>query len=253
MASRLAAIGDHLLPPSISCTLAAGSAAEAGVDVLEAEASYELLGVSSLINAQGHITTLGGSRMPEPVVAAMVRASQSYVQVNELHQKAGAHIARLVGAPAAFVSDGAASGMFLCGCAVLAGADTAKIRALPTVASGRNEFIISQVEGWHVRVGHFHDQTISLSLAASSHVTSPAVYTYACLAIWTSDSSVVRGMPFTDPAACAYLLVCMYVWCVAGDDRSGLSAGGRDAGEGGDDRGQSNGGGAQNYHVMIML
>jgi hypothetical protein len=32
--------------------------------------------------------------------------------------KAGAHIARLVGAPAAFVSDGAASGMFLCGLAV---------------------------------------------------------------------------------------------------------------------------------------
>ena len=111
-----------------------------------------LLGVAPLINAQGHITTLGGSRMPEPVVEAMVRASKSFVQLNELHQKAGAHIAKLVGAPAAFVSDGAASGMFLCGCAVLAGADSAKIKALPTVASGKNEFIISQVEGWSVHL-----------------------------------------------------------------------------------------------------
>ena len=114
--------------------------------------TVRLLGVAPLINAQGHITTLGGSRMPEPVVEAMVRASKSFVQLNELHQKAGAHIAKLVGAPAAFVSDGAASGMFLCGCAVLAGADSAKIKALPTVASGKNEFIISQVEGWSVHL-----------------------------------------------------------------------------------------------------
>ena len=131
---------------------AAPTASAQSVDVLEAEASYELLGVAPLINAQGHITTLGGSRMPEAVVEAMVRASQSFVQLNELHQKAGAHIARLVGAPAAFVCDGAASGMFLAGCAVLAGTDTTKIRALPTVSSGRTEFVISQVEGWHVRV-----------------------------------------------------------------------------------------------------
>jgi seryl-tRNA(Sec) selenium transferase len=133
------------------CVSAAPAASASSVDVLEAEASYELLGVAPLINAQGHITTLGGSRMPEAVVEAMVRASQSFVQVNELHQKAGAHIARLVGAPAAFVCDGAASGMFLAGCAVLAGADSTKIRALPTVSSGRTEFVISQVEGWHVR------------------------------------------------------------------------------------------------------
>lgn len=153
---RLGAIGGHLLPGTTSLSPSAGlagSSVEADVDVLEREASYELLGVAPLINAQGHITTLGGSRMPQQVVEAMVRASQSYVQLNDLHQKAGAYIARLVGAPAAFVCDGAASGMFLCGCAVLAGADHTKIRALPTVATRRTEFIISQVEGWHVRFG----------------------------------------------------------------------------------------------------
>ena len=143
---RLEQLSRHIVASSNSV------AAATSVDVVEAEASYELLGVAPLINAQGHITTLGGSRMPEPVVEAMARASRSFVQLNELHQKAGAHIAKLVGAPAAFVCDGAASGMFLAGCAVLAGCDSAKIRALPTVTSGRTEFVLSQVEGWHVRV-----------------------------------------------------------------------------------------------------
>eukprot|EP01052_Picozoa_sp_SAG31_P024994 SAG31_NODE_2164_length_6283_cov_2.762451_1_plen_121_part_00 len=96
-----------------------------------APSTFETLGVAPLINAQGHITTLGGSLMPPPVVEAMNRAARSFVQLNDLHGKAGDHIARLIGAPAAFVCNGAASGMFLCGAAVLSGGDSDRARALP--------------------------------------------------------------------------------------------------------------------------
>ena len=110
---------------------------------VEAEvASFEMLGVVPLINAQGHITTLGGSLMPAPVVDAMARASRSFVQLNELHEKAGEHIARLIGAPAAFVCNGAASGMFLSGAAVLAGGDQERIRALPDTCGRPSECLL---------------------------------------------------------------------------------------------------------------
>jgi D-glucosaminate-6-phosphate ammonia-lyase len=125
----------------------------ASTEVAVAETSFELLGVAPLINAQGHITTLGGSLMPAAVVEAMANASRSFVQLNDLHQKAGAHIARLVGAPAAFVCNGAASGMFLSGVAVLAGSDPTNIRALPDTGGRPNEFVTSQVEGWHETIG----------------------------------------------------------------------------------------------------
>eukprot|EP01043_Picozoa_sp_COSAG02_P063573 COSAG02_NODE_9048_length_2350_cov_24.346068_3_plen_207_part_00 len=174
---------------------AAPTAPAPSVAVLEAEASYELLGVAPLINAQGHITTLGGSRMPEAVVEAMVRASQSFVHLNELHQKAGAHIARLVGAPAAFVCDGAASGMFLAGCAVLAGADTTRIRALPTVSSGRTEFVISQVDGWHVRVCRSYESLNWISRDARCEFAECLVMSDQLCVLYLPSGNNRAGLP----------------------------------------------------------
>lgn len=120
----------------------AGAEADVAVEVEAEAASFEMLGVAPLINAQGHITTLGGSLMPAPVVDAMARASRSFVQLNELHEKAGEHIARLIGAPAAFVCNGAASGMFLSGAAVLAGGDQERIRALPDTCGRPSECLL---------------------------------------------------------------------------------------------------------------
>ena len=108
---------------------------------------YHRLGLRPFINAQGTITTLGGSIMPPEVIDAMVEASRQFVHLDELHEKAGARIARLTGAEGAFISAGAASGMFLAGAACLTGEDPEAIRRLPETSGRPNEFVISLVDG----------------------------------------------------------------------------------------------------------
>ena len=108
---------------------------------------YHRLGLRPFINARGTITTLGGSIMPPEVVDAMVEASRKFVLLDELHEKAGARIARLTGAEGAFISAGAASGMFLAGAACLTGEDPEAIRGIPDTGNLPNEFVISLVDG----------------------------------------------------------------------------------------------------------
>ena len=107
---------------------------------------YERLGVRTFINARGTITTLGGSVMPPSVVEAMAEASRQFVHLEELHEKAGARIAELTGAEAAFVCAGAASGMLLAGAACLTGDDRNAIAALPATGGRPNQFVISLVD-----------------------------------------------------------------------------------------------------------
>ena len=114
---------------------------------MSAPTMYHRLGLRPFINARGTITTLGGSIMPPEVVDAMVEASRQFVHLDELHEKAGARIARLTGAEGAFISAGAASGMFLAGAACLTGEDPEAIRRLPETGGRPNEFVISLVDG----------------------------------------------------------------------------------------------------------
>ena len=115
----------------------------------ETQTIYERLGVRRLINARGAITGMGGSIMPPEVVEAMAQAGSHYVYLTDLQEKAGARIAELTGAEAAFVSSGAASGMLLAGAACLTGTDEAAVAALPDVGGRPNEFIISMVDRHH--------------------------------------------------------------------------------------------------------
>ena len=101
---------------------------------MSAPTLYHRLGLRPFINARGTITTLGGSIMPPAVVEAMVEASRQFVHLDELHEKAGARIARLTGAEGAFISAGATSGMFLAGASCLTGEDPEAIRRLPKPA-----------------------------------------------------------------------------------------------------------------------
>ena len=85
--------------------------------------------------------------MPPEVVAAMERASRSYVSVDQLGLAVGRFVADLVGVPAVYVSCGAASGMQLAAAACLTGTDRARVEALPEVAAGRpREFVVPMVD-----------------------------------------------------------------------------------------------------------
>ena len=105
---------------------------------------YDRLGVRKVINAQGTVTLAGGSLMPPEAYQAMAEAGRSFVFLNELHQKAGAYIARLLGVEAAYVSSGAAGGMVLAAAACLTGTAQEKIWALPDTNGWKNEIVVQK-------------------------------------------------------------------------------------------------------------
>jgi len=74
---------------------------------------YEQLGVRRVINGAAAFTLVGGSLMPDEVLDAMRSASQSYVDMHELHAAAGARLAELTKNDAAYVTSGCAAALVL--------------------------------------------------------------------------------------------------------------------------------------------
>jgi D-glucosaminate-6-phosphate ammonia-lyase len=105
---------------------------------------YARLGVRPVIHASGTTTRYGGSRMRPETIDAMREAAQALVNIDELNEAAGAAIARMLGAEAAFVTAGASSGLILQAAACIAGADPAKITRLPDTTGMRNEIVIQR-------------------------------------------------------------------------------------------------------------
>src|SRR5438034_1007187 len=108
--------------------------------------TYADLGVRPFINAAGTITRLGGSRMPPEVLAAMQAAAGAFVDLEELHVRAGRWLAERIGVPAAFISCGAASGMTLAAAGCLTGTEARAVARLPETEGRPNEFVISRVD-----------------------------------------------------------------------------------------------------------
>ena len=105
---------------------------------------YQELGVRPVIHGAGTTTRYGGSLMRPETIAAMREASQAFVNIDELNEAAGAAIARMLGAEAAFVTGGAAAGLVLQAAACMTGDDLAKVARLPDTAGMKNEFIIQR-------------------------------------------------------------------------------------------------------------
>lgn len=105
---------------------------------------FRELGVRPFINAAGTYTAMTASRMPPEVMDAINYASRSYVMLDELHDRVGERIAKLVRADAAMVTAGAASALTLGTAAVLTGTDRQKISDLPDLAGMKSEVLIQK-------------------------------------------------------------------------------------------------------------
>ncbi len=105
------------------------------------EQVYLRLGIKPVINGIGTVTNLGGSIMPREVVEAMVAASKRFVPFRALQEKAGDHIAKLIGVPAAMISCGAASAITCGTAAAVTAGDSEKLRALPDTSGMKSEII----------------------------------------------------------------------------------------------------------------
>ncbi len=105
----------------------------------------EELGVKPVINACGTVTVLGGCLMDDEVLQAMREAAKVYVDMTELHTKAGAYVANLAGAEAAYISAGAAAGLALSIAACMTRGQTELMTKLPFTESMRNEVIVQKL------------------------------------------------------------------------------------------------------------
>jgi L-seryl-tRNA(Ser) seleniumtransferase len=84
------------------------------------------------------------SLMPDDVMDAINYASEHYVMLNELHDRVGERIAKLLQCEAAMVSAGAASAMTLGTAGVLTGTDRQRIIDLPNLIGMKSEVIIQK-------------------------------------------------------------------------------------------------------------
>lgn len=103
---------------------------------------YESLDIHPVINADTTLTRLGGSLMPEPVMAAMNEAARNFVDMFELQDQVGRHLAELTRNEAAYVCTGAAAGLFLASLACMTGSDLKAIARLPDLSGLKNEIVI---------------------------------------------------------------------------------------------------------------
>lgn len=108
---------------------------------------YEELGVTTVINGQGTMTTLGGS-LPRPEVeAVMAEAGKHFVSIVELEVAVGKRIAEMLKLPQEYtglVTSGAAGAMQSGLAGILTGENEQFIRQLPDLTGMKSEVIIQR-------------------------------------------------------------------------------------------------------------
>ena len=103
---------------------------------------YKRLGVRPLINAGGTQTLWGGSTLSPEVMGAMVEANSNYVEMEELLDKAGEHVAKLMDVEAAYITSGCFAALALSTAACMTGRDRQKISQLPEIVGIKHEVLI---------------------------------------------------------------------------------------------------------------
>src|SRR5688572_29654233 len=107
---------------------------------------YDRLGVKTYITCGSNGTANGGSIMFPQVLAAMAEASRSFIRISDLHEKAGKHLAELIGVEAAYITSGAAAGVTLAVAACLTGKDWSKVHQLPDLPGDKPEVVIQVMQ-----------------------------------------------------------------------------------------------------------
>lgn len=103
---------------------------------------FASMGLRPVINAAAHPSRLGGTRLAQPVVEAMVAASQTFVPIAEMQAKASELISEFMGAEAGCVASGADACLTLAAAACMTGDNLAAMDQLPDTTGLRNEIVV---------------------------------------------------------------------------------------------------------------
>lgn len=139
----LLTLGGAVLPSAVEAAaktvpMSSAAAAEHSASV------YQSIGVRPVINARGTFTILTGSQSLPQVKAAMVDASRSYVQMDELMSGVSQRLAELTGAPWGIVTAGCCAALTNFTAAVIAGTNPERMQRLPNLDGLKNEVIIPE-------------------------------------------------------------------------------------------------------------
>ena len=113
---------------------------------------YDELGVSTVVNAAGTKTRIGGSRIRPVALDAMARAAESFVRLSDLQAAASDRIAEATGAEAGYVTNGAAGALVLATAACIAGDDLGVMSRLPDTEGVADEVVMPRTH----RTGYDH-------------------------------------------------------------------------------------------------
>jgi L-seryl-tRNA(Ser) seleniumtransferase len=127
-----------------------------------ADEFFASMGLRPVINAAAHPSRLGGTRLAQPVVDAMVAASQTFVPIAEMQARASELISEFMGAEAGCVASGADACLTLAAAACMTGDDLAAMDQLPDTTGLRNEIVVHRAH----RMGFDH----ALRLAGAKFV-----------------------------------------------------------------------------------
>src|SRR5438132_3963141 len=125
-------------PPLHARSSSKSKAAAIGVDY------YQKLGVTPFINAAGTYKVLTASIMPDEVQAAVAMAAKNPVNLNELHEAAGAYLAKKLRCEAALVTAGAAAALVVGTAACVTLGNDSAILNIPTDMNGLKTEVIVQ-------------------------------------------------------------------------------------------------------------
>ena len=106
---------------------------------------YQELGIQPVLNFRGTHTVIGASKEWPELHEAMGEAARHFVVLDELQDKIGERLAKLIGCEDAMVTTGAAGGITLGTCASLTGSDREKVRRLPDLTGMKTEVVIQKV------------------------------------------------------------------------------------------------------------
>lgn len=109
---------------------------------MERTTIYDELGVSTVINATGTKTRIGGTLIRKEAREAMDRAAEAFVRISDLQAAASKRIAEITGAEAGYVTNGASSALTLAAAACIAGDDLGVMSRLPDTESVPSEIVM---------------------------------------------------------------------------------------------------------------
>lgn len=158
---------------------------------------YEELGVRPVINGAAAFTLVGGSLMPDEVIEAMRSASQSYVDMHELHIAAGKRLAELTRNEAGYVTSGCAAALVLATLGAITKGDPRRIIRMPAGDGLPTEVVMHTVHrmpydpavqlagGKIVQIGNAY-QTFDWELEA-------AITDRTALVLWVAGTDLGHG------------------------------------------------------------